>query len=474
MSSLVIAGDTSGTVTVQAPAVAGTTTINLPATTGGQFIVSDAANTVNIPGTGARITGDFSNATVANRVMFQTSTANSSTFISTIPNGTAQASGLVIANNSNATNYSSTEFVTTNTLSILRAGAAGTGTYLPMTFYTGGSERMRIDTSGNVGIGSSSPGGKLDVTVNTASTTYAQVWNVYNGATFQFSNVLGGDSTNGVYFGPYQNVPLRFITSTTERMRIDTSGNVGVGTNSPSAYGKFAVIGSGDIGVFSNASNSDLRINIGTSVSSITNTQNAPITIGTNNTERFRIGTAGELGIAGTNYGTAGQVLTSGGSGAAPSWADNVRSGTAVSATGTAVDFTGIPSWVKRVTVMISGVSTNGTSIVIVQLGTSGGIENTGYAGGINTGSTYGNIATSGANIAVNNVAAYVHNGIITFSKVSSTSLVFSGAFGMSSSALTGITGGTKTLSGTLDRVRITTVNGTDAFDAGTINILYE
>jgi hypothetical protein len=64
------------------------------------------------------------------------------------------------------------------------------------------------------------------------------------------------------------------------------------------------------------------------------------------------------------------------------SWAGTITSGTAVSASGTSVDFTGIPSTAKRITVMFSGVSTNGTSIIQVQLGDSGGVETTGYVGG--------------------------------------------------------------------------------------------
>jgi len=90
----------------------------------------------------------------------------------------------------------------------------------------GTTEHFRIDSSGNVGIGISSTSGKLSVLTNTAVTTYAQTWEVYNGATFQFTNILGGDSTNGVYFGPFQNVPLRFITNNLERLRIDSSGTL--------------------------------------------------------------------------------------------------------------------------------------------------------------------------------------------------------------------------------------------------------
>jgi hypothetical protein len=121
-------------------------------------------------------------------------------------------------------------------------GGAGT-TY--MRFATGNSEALRIDAAGNVGIGIGSPTGRLAVLTNTAVTAYAQTWEIYNGAAFQLTNVLGGDSTNGAYFGPFQNVPLRFITNNSERMRIDAAGNVGIGKDIPSVNGKFVVLSTG-------------------------------------------------------------------------------------------------------------------------------------------------------------------------------------------------------------------------------------
>jgi hypothetical protein len=153
---------------------------------------------------------------------------------------------------------------------------------------------------------------------------------------------------------------------------------------------------------------------------------------------------------------------------------------TAVTASGTSVDFTSIPSWVKRITVMFNGVSTNGTSNYLIQLGDSGGIETTGYtasaAGAANTGNVINAVSsTSGFPItSVGNTANTVSGGVslIAFSAnawVSTGTLANTGTF-------TGgfYIGGNKTLSDTLDRIRITTVNGTDTFDAGTINIMYE
>ncbi len=153
-------------------------------------------------------------------------------------------------------------------------------------------------------------------------------------------------------------------------------------------------------------------------------------------------------------------------------------SATSVASTsGTSIDFTSIPSWVKRITVMFSAVSTNGSSIVQIQIGTSGGIEATGYSGAssnLSSGVTSASY-TAGFAIRAMDAAAYSTSGAIQLTNISSNTWVAFGVVGNPTSvALTGTTGGTKSLSGTLDRIRITTVNGTDTFDAGSINILYE
>lgn len=139
---------------------------------------------------------------------------------------------------------------------------------------------------------------------------------------------------------------------------------------------------------------------------------------------------------------------------------------------GTSVDFTGIPSWVKRITVMLSGVSTNGTSNIQVQLGDSGGIETTGYVSTANNGGT-GVTSTTGLLLTQSTGATSVHYGSMIISLLGSNAWVSQSGDVLTSGGIALGAGG-KTLSDTLTQVRITTVNGTDTFDAGTINILFE
>ena len=145
---------------------------------------------------------------------------------------------------------------------------------------------------------------------------------------------------------------------------------------------------------------------------------------------------------------------------------------TAVASTsGTSIDFTGLPAWVKRITVMLSGVSLSGTSNFVIQIG-AGSVTTSGYVSTCNNGAGTNTSNTSGFLITVSAGAADGAYGIAMLSTLGSNIWTQSGLIS-GGGALRSSSGGL-TLGGTLDRVRITTVNGTDTFDAGTINILYE
>jgi hypothetical protein len=153
--------------------------------------------------------------------------------------------------------------------------------------------------------------------------------------------------------------------------------------------------------------------------------------------------------------------------------------GTVVASTsGTSIDFTGLPSWVKRITVMFSGVSTSGASQVQVRLGTSGGVVATGYLGTVDTSTTAtsAELVTTGLATERGSAAssAMVRNGLITWCAFGNNTWVGSASVGNSAGAQMSYGASSIPLGGTLDRVRITTAGGTDTFDAGSINILYE
>ena len=157
----------------------------------------------------------------------------------------------------------------------------------------------------------------------------------------------------------------------------------------------------------------------------------------------------------------------------------SITLGTSVASTsGTSIDFTSIPSWVKRVMVMFNGVSTNGTSIVLIQLGTSSGFVATGYLGSasyINTASvTSVSTFTTGFAPSYHSSASDVRHGHVVIATTASNAWTMTSVVNLSNVASNGVGAGSITLSGTLDRVRITTVGGTNTFDAGSINIAYE
>jgi hypothetical protein len=154
-----------------------------------------------------------------------------------------------------------------------------------------------------------------------------------------------------------------------------------------------------------------------------------------------------------------------------------IVSGTSQASTsGTTITFTDIPSWAKRVTMIFSGVSLSGSDNFLVQVGsgtftTSGYSNITGFSG-LTTGTI---TSTSGISIASGGVAGDLTYGQITFYNITGNTWVASGATTAGTvSNYFSIPGGSVSLSGVLDRIRVTTIIGTDTFDAGTINILYE
>jgi hypothetical protein len=193
-------------------------------------------------------------------------------------------------------------------------------------------------------------------------------------------------------------------------------------------------------------------------------------------------GTAGTLEYGVTlpsGNGTADQALVTDGSGTL-SFADRGRMvlGTAQASTsGTNIDFTGIPSWVKKITVMFDGVSTNGASSLQIQLGDSGGFETSSYLGAESTAVGATNSVHSAGFIIKTGVAAgSAFHGVVVLQLLNASTNAWaeSGNIATSNTTQVGVSGGSKALSATLDRVRLTTVNGTDTFDAGSLNLLLE
>jgi hypothetical protein len=145
---------------------------------------------------------------------------------------------------------------------------------------------------------------------------------------------------------------------------------------------------------------------------------------------------------------------------------------------GTAILFSNIPSWAKRITVMFNGVSTSGTSLVQVQIG-SGSVTTTGYLSTAWQGGSgdSGNRLTSGFCIdGASGSAGFIRTGQLVLTNISGNIWIGGGTVARRPDTDAGVSalGGNVTLAGVLDRLNITTVNGTDTFDAGSINILYE
>lgn len=194
--------------------------------------------------------------------------------------------------------------------------------------------------------------------------------------------------------------------------------------------------------------------------------------------------TAGVLsgGYGGTSLssvGSAGNVLFTT-NGTAWSSTAKIVQGTAVATSGTSVAFTNLPSWVKRITFQFTGISTNGASGSVIQLGTGGTPTWTtsGYIGATsasyNTTASNASVYASGIIISIGFNTNHTLSGSCVITNFSGNTWVASLSFGRSDTAggMTG--GGYITLSAPMTAIRIATINGTDVFDAGSVSILYE
>jgi hypothetical protein len=144
----------------------------------------------------------------------------------------------------------------------------------------------------------------------------------------------------------------------------------------------------------------------------------------------------------------------------------------------TSFSFSSIPSWTKKITLIFNGISTNGTSLPRIRLGTGGTLATSGYdsaSSALGT-STIASTSSNGGFDLYSNSASYLITGIISFTNPTGNTWVGSGVLHYGASVLSGTMtiSGVVSLSGTLNLLTLTTVNGTDTFDAGSINILYE
>jgi hypothetical protein len=259
--------------------------------------------------------------------------------------------------------------------------------------------------------------------------------------------------------------------SVTGLLKIRNSGNnawITVGTLADANLGLLPVAGGTLTGNLTLNAQSDLRLADADSSNWVA--LHAPATVAANITL-----------TAPSTLGTADQSLVTDAAGVL-SFASRSRlvSGTAVvSTSGTSIDFTGIPSWVKKVTVMFNAVSLSGSSNIQIQIG-SGSVTTTGYSSfGAVAGATNLAVGVSSTTGFIGYAAAASNllsaSCAITLITGTTYTAAFAGGVNSSGNYYSFASGGgSPSLSGALDRVRITTVNGTDTFDGGTVNILYE
>jgi hypothetical protein len=313
------------------------------------------------------------------------------------------------------------------------------------------------------------------VAVAAATTDYARYDQVQNSAPQVLASVAGTNTITG----SASPTPAAYVAGQVFRF-IPAGDNTSATTLNVSSLGAGAVQWNG-VACVGGEIRSGIPVEVFVSTTTpifniIGNDFNAPfldthpiVYGGTDRTKKVRVEVDG-LTTATTRVWTAAdRDLTVGG-----------VTGTAVASTsGTSIDFTSIPSGTKRITVTFASVSTNGTSNLLVRIGDTNGVSATGYvgAGTITNGAGGGGAAnfTTGFGIASGAAAAVIHGTVtLTLADPATNAWVAAVMTARSDAAFSMVGAGSKALAAVLDRVSITTVNGTDAFDAGAINIMYE
>ena len=182
------------------------------------------ATSLNFASTGQRITGDFSNATLANRLMFQTSTTNGSTSIFAIPNGTNDTAAWTVFNTADAANAGLAQLRITSGEAAIAVGANGTGTFLPLAFYVNNAKRFQIGTAGQFGIGATPDYGTAGQVLMSGGASAAPTWGTPSASDSTKLPLAGGTMTGSLILNQnlYARVGNAWLSSGGDYMHLAT------------------------------------------------------------------------------------------------------------------------------------------------------------------------------------------------------------------------------------------------------------